>query len=69
MSFVFPQEFYAMLKGLKEKYGKDMSYIVMEAVNQWTMEKENISLKDLSDDNSMLMQGTGDNNGNEKLKI
>jgi predicted DNA-binding protein len=69
MSFVFPPEFYVMLNRLKEKYGKDMTYIVMEAVNQWVMEKENISLKDLSDDKSMLMMPcSGNNNGNEKNK-
>ena len=42
MSFIFPTIFSDMLKGLKKKYNKDMTYIVMEAVNEWVIRKENI---------------------------
>ncbi len=43
MSFLFPQIFRDMLTGLKKKYNKDMTYIVMEAVNEWVIKRENIS--------------------------
>ena len=43
MSFIFPSVFKDMLYSLKRKYNKDMTYIVMEAVNEWVMRKENIS--------------------------
>ena len=47
MSFLFPNVFKEMLASLKRKYGKDMTYIVMEAVNEWAIKKENIKPADL----------------------
>jgi len=46
MSFVFPTVFYNMLDMMSEKHRKDMTYIVMEAVNEWVMHKENILKED-----------------------
>lgn len=43
MSFIFPEVFYTMLKSCNLRYGKDMTYIIMEAVNEWIMEKEGLS--------------------------
>jgi hypothetical protein len=43
MSFLFPPVFKDMLLNLKRKHNKDMTYIVMEAVNEWAIKKENIS--------------------------
>lgn len=40
MSFVFPDEFYENLLTMKKKYSVDMTYIVMEAVNSWILERE-----------------------------
>ena len=46
MSFLFPAVFRDMLTDLKKKYNKDMTYIVMEAVNEWVIRKENITVQD-----------------------
>ena len=48
MSFLFPTVFKDMLTGLKMKYKKDMTYIVMEAVNEWVMKKESITPKEVN---------------------
>jgi hypothetical protein len=48
MSFVFPPMFYNMLTTMSGKYNKNMTYIVMEAVNEWVMQKEGIDEEDLS---------------------
>lgn len=46
MSFVFPKIFYSMLNNCSLRYQRDMTYIVMEAVNDWVMQKENIVFDD-----------------------
>jgi hypothetical protein len=50
MSFVFPEPFYRMLQAMSEKHDKDMTYIVMEAVNEWVLSNEGI-------DESLLPRG------------
>lgn len=47
MSFVFPPEFREILSELKKKHGKDMTYIIMEAVNEWVIKNENILPEDI----------------------
>lgn len=42
MSFVFPPVFYFLLLGLKDRYQKDMTYIIIEAVNEYVMRKEGL---------------------------
>ena len=66
MSFVFPPEFYAMLLNLKEKYGKDMTYIVMEAVNEYVMSRENLVL---IEDESVLNKINSGNNGGMEIVV
>jgi hypothetical protein len=44
MSFVFPKVFYGMLNTMSDKYDRDMTYIIMEAVNEWVMDKENVKV-------------------------
>jgi hypothetical protein len=58
MSFIFPKVFYNLLLGLRERYRKDMTYIVMEAVNDWVIKKENLTV----DENSGIPYDD-DNNG------
>ena len=45
MSFNFPISFYNLISGVSMRYGRDMTYIIMEAVNEWVMRKEGIMLK------------------------
>ncbi len=40
MSFLFPKEFYELLLFLKNETGKDMTYLVMEAVNRYARKME-----------------------------
>jgi hypothetical protein len=42
------------------KYNRDMTYIMMEAVNEWTMKREGINLAELS---------SNDDNNGRKIKI
>ena len=64
MSFVFPGIFYMMLCNLRERYKKDMTYIIMEAVNEWVMKKEHIMIG--ADGIPVLCELEDGNNGKEK---
>ena len=46
MSFRFPQQFYDLMFALKKKYNKDMTYIIMDAVNEWAIQKEGLKAYD-----------------------
>ena len=46
MSFIFPVSFYVLLSNLSRRHEKDMTYIVMEAVNEWVVKREKIHLDD-----------------------
>jgi predicted DNA-binding protein len=63
MSFVFPSVFHEVLQNLSKKYNKDMTYIVMEAVNEWVLKKENITFEELG---FGFIPGSEFNNGHER---
>ena len=44
MSFIFPLSFYRLLLALSMKYNRDMTYIMMESLNEWVMKREGINL-------------------------
>lgn len=39
MSFIFPDEFYYLLCDLKRVSDMDMTYIIMDAVTDWVIER------------------------------
>lgn len=39
------------------KYNRDMTYIMMEAVNEWTMKREGINLAELSNNGRKIKIG------------
>ena len=44
MSFIFPVSFYRLLLAVSMRYNRDMTYIMMEALNEWVMKREGINL-------------------------
>ena len=49
MSFLFPESFRTLLQTCKMKYNKDMTYIIMEAVNEYVLRKESIHVDEQSE--------------------
>jgi len=47
MSFVFPLEFYELLQSLKLRYNKDMTYIIIDAVNDLVIKREGLKEKEV----------------------
>lgn len=41
-SFIFPESFHRLLDHLKLRYNKDKTYIVMEAVNEYVINREGL---------------------------